>query len=156
MNICVRRLWVGKFIKSIESTPLEEVLRLSFLWDIRRYLFGIFISWGWARIHSISHFDIFKTSWEWMIPCTIQKVVHMCESWNIYLFVTEIIHSTNIQVFLCLVRFVIPCFCQLIDFLTYFWHIGSSQTSTRLLFCVIFIDCYLQVTTPSNSNISSV
>ena len=74
-----------------------------------------------------------------MIPCTIQKVVHMCESWNISLFVTEIIHSTDIQVFLCLVRFIIS-FVSAYHLRNYFsGSYGASWTSTRLLVHVVVL-----------------
>ena len=73
--------------------------------------------------------------------------------WIIYLFVTAIMHSTASQVFLCLVIFIISRFYQLINFLANCQHLRSSQTSTRLLVCVIFIDCYLKVIIPRTSGV---
>ena len=104
LNICVRRLWVGKFSQIDRIYPWDGVLRLSFWWGIIRHLFGIFLSSGWVWTHSIYHFDIFRLLGSGWFQASYRKFYIRKNYWIIPLFVMKIIYYTASRVFLCLVN----------------------------------------------------
>ena len=113
---------------------------LSLWWDIIRYRFIIYLIWGWALIHSISHFDIFRLLVSLIIGwlhAPYRKLYIRMYYWIISLLLTSIMHSAASRVFIFPCKCIISCFYQLIGFIANCQHLTEHQTHMRLLVCII-------------------
>ena len=75
-----------------------------------------------------------------MIPRSIQQVLHMYKLFC-YIFVFEGDHAFfSSPDFVCPRKFIISCFCHILDFLAIFRHLTEHKTSTPYVLHIIHSD----------------